>query len=89
MPEKFKFSEKQYSELSERGKQEVDGLLEKARMLREEIKRQEEFAKKFYISPDAESNTMKKQHEIALEHNRKDLEKIEQRLKSIYGITEY
>jgi len=87
MPEEF--YEKQYSGLSEKGKQEVDGLLEKARTLREEINRQEEFAKKFYISPDAESNIMKKQHEIASDHSKKDLEKIEQRLKSIYGITEY
>jgi len=37
MPEKF--SEKQYSELSEKGKQEVDKLVEKARILREEINR--------------------------------------------------
>jgi len=32
---------------------------------------------------------MKKQQEVALERNKKDLEEIEQRLKSIYGITEY
>lgn len=87
MPEKF--SEKQYSQLSEKGKQELDGLLEKAKTLREEINRQEEFAKKFYGSPDAESKTMKKQQEIALDHNKEDLEKLEQRLRSIYGVTEY
>ena len=85
MPEKF--SEKQYSELSEKGKQKVDELLTKARMLREEIKRQEEFAKKIF--PDVESNLMEKQQEIALDHKKKDLEEIEQRLKFIYGITEY
>jgi C4-dicarboxylate-specific signal transduction histidine kinase len=87
MPEKF--SEEQYSKLSEKGKQKVDELLTRARTLREEIKRQEEFAKKFSISPDAESNLMQKQQEIALDYNKKDLEEIEQRLKSIYGITEY
>ena len=82
MPEKF--SEKQYSELSEKGKQEVDKLVEKARILREEINRQGEFAKKIETS-----GAMKKQQEVALERNKKDLEEIEQRLKSIYGITEY
>ncbi len=84
-----KFSEKQYSELSEKGKQKADELLTKARTLREEIKRQEEFAKKVYISPDADSKIMKKQQDIALTRNKEELEEIEQRLKSIYGITEY
>ena len=83
MPEKF--SEKQYSGFSEGGKQKVDELLERARTLREEINRQKEFAEKL---PDADS-VMEKQQEIALDHNKEDLEKIEQRLKSIYGITEY
>ncbi len=32
---------------------------------------------------------MKKQQEIALIQNKEELEKIEQRLKSVYGITEY
>ena len=87
MPEAF--SEKQYSELSERGKQKVDELLTKARTLREEINRQVEFTKKFSSLPDAESNIMKKQQDIALTHNKEELEEIEQKLKSIYGITEY
>jgi len=86
-----KFSEQQYSKLSEKGKQKVDELSTTAKILREEIRRQEEFAKKFYIPSDAkpEADIMKKQQEIALIQNKEELEKIEQRLKSVYGITEY